>query len=121
RMAQLLPIRDAFREGVRQARLVAVLAPEILARQETRWSIRKEAAPTIHRVRRAGARWLAVGRQEACPVRRHQAPALPGPGTTHTERMERPRRNLPKGSRQVLGSDLRPRIIVRDTRGASDA
>ena len=60
-------------------------------------------------------------RQKARPVRRHQAPALPGPGTTHTERMERPSRTLPQGSRQVLGSDPRPRIIVRDTRGASHA
>lgn len=45
---------------------------------------------------------------------------IPGPGTAHTERMERPRRTLPQGSRQVLGSP-RPRITVRDTRGSCHA
>ena len=97
------------------------MAPQSLARQEARRSIWKEAASTIHRDRRAATGWMAIGRQKARPVRRHQTPALPGPGTTHTERMERPGRTLPQGSRQVLGSDPRPRIVVRDTRGASHA
>ncbi|MGN8119781.1 group II intron maturase-specific domain-containing protein [Labrys sp. 22185] len=51
--------------------------------------------PTMHRTRRTRARRMAVGRQEVRPVRRRQAPALPGPRSTHTEWMEQPRRNPP--------------------------
>ena len=48
-----------------------------------------------------------------------QTPALPRPGPSHTERMEcHSGRVLPKGSRQVLGGNPRPRFTVRATRGS---
>src|SRR3984893_2571028 len=104
-------------EGVRQARLVAVLARKILAWQEARQSVWKDTAPYLRRVGRE-ARRLANARQGTRPVRRRQAAAVPGSGPTHTERMERhPGRALPQGSRQVLGGEPRPRIVVRATRG----
>ena len=85
-------------EGVRQARLVAVLARKILARQETRQSVRRKAAPYICRAGREAQR-LATARQGTRPVRRRQAAAVPGPGPTHTERMERhPGRRFRKGA-----------------------
>ena len=106
-------------EGVRQARLVAALAPEILARQETQQGVRRGATPHLCRVEDWGAQRLADGREETRPVRRHQTPAIPGPGPSHTERMERhSRRVLPKGSRQVLGGNPRPRFTVRATGGS---
>ena len=49
RLAQLLSLCHSGIEGVRQTRLVAALAPEVLARQETRQGVRKDTAPHICR------------------------------------------------------------------------
>ncbi len=119
RLAQLLPICLAGMEGVRQARLVAVLAPEILARQEARQSIWKEAAPPSTPSQDAGTQAdggsgdkklarFADAKRLRYPDRGLRIPN--GWNATQDERFR-------KGADKFWEATLRPRIIVRATRG----
>ena len=90
-------------------------AHHVLGAEKTRQSVVGGHPPYLPTVQKWEADAMATGQHTHRSVRRSQAPTLPRPGHTHTERMEQPGRVVPQRSRQVLGCNQRPCEAVRAT------